>query len=355
MAVRQATRSTLVTYRSRVLRPARSITVAGLALVIALVLTGCTGHNDYYHRDPYPNDGRIDPSLATAERAMAGQLSHGETAAILTGRTAPPWTQRMRVFLRSYADHPTRVVRMREGDDATAEERLLVSCPQGIMQQVGLAWAWFDGTWRAWPEYHLFPITRCGAGPPTPAAPMPARALRQKTTTSRVRPVTANSTLNPAYTVVATRPHEHCEDYSQIGPADRCFADHVVYDPCWRSYRNGGGRYTGDYCLAVPWQHRVIHLIGEPPHDLPAPGGSTLWGLRLASGARCVFFTGAAGLYRGYRLNYACGQHRWLAGHPDRTQPTWAITQITNTSHGPVDAQTVHIVHAWYALANANN
>jgi hypothetical protein len=329
--------------------------VAGTVLVMVLVLAGCTGHNDYYHRDPYPNGGRIDPSLASAERAMAGQLTRGDAAAILAGRTAPPWTQRMRVFLRSYAGHPTRVMRMSKGDDATAEERLLVSCPHGIAQQVGLAWGWFDGTWRAWPEYHLFPITRCGAGPPTPAAPGPAHPANKKTTTSRVRPVTANSILNPAYTVIATKPHEHCETYSQIGPADRCFADSVVYDPCWRSYQNGGGRYTGDYCLAAPWQRRVIHLTGQPPRDLPAPGGPTLWGLQLASGARCTFVIGSAGLYRGYRFNYACTQHRWLVGHPNRADPTWTITQITNTSQGPTDLRTVQIVHAWFALPNAGN
>lgn len=134
--------------------------------MVALLVAGCGEHKDYYHREPY-HGHRIDSSLASAERAVAGQLARADTPAILAGRTAPPWTQRMRVFLHSYAGHPTQIVRMSEGDDATADETLLVNCPHGTVQKVALAWAWFDGTWRAWPEYDMFPLTRCGTGPAT--------------------------------------------------------------------------------------------------------------------------------------------------------------------------------------------
>lgn len=330
-----------------------SMAVMGVVAVIAVLAAGCSGGNDYYQRAPYTQSGRIDSSLGSAERALAGQLARGDTTAILAGRTAPPWTQRMRVFLHSYADHPARVLRMTSGDDATAEERLLISCPHGIEQQVGLAWAWFDGAWRAWPEYHLFPITRCGAGPPTPALPGVAVQGLRRTTVSRVRPVTSTGALAPGYTVVAIRHSSQCETYSQIGPADRCHAGHVIEDPCWRAYQHGHGPYDGDYCLAAPWQRQVMHLTGKPPRDEPDEGGPTLWGLQVVNGARCAFVTGSAGVYHGYRLDFACGAHRWLAGHPDRSAPTWSITEVTG--RGTHRARTVHIVHAWLALSNAEN
>ena len=67
----------------------------------------------------------------------------------------------MKTFLRHYAGRPTRFIGMHNGGDATAEERLVVSCSGGHRQHVGVVWAWFDGDWRAWPQYG-FPIKHCG-------------------------------------------------------------------------------------------------------------------------------------------------------------------------------------------------
>jgi hypothetical protein len=43
---------------------------------------------------------------------------------------------------------------MTPGDDATADQALAVKCPRGDVQQA-LSWAWFDGAWRAWPDFAL--------------------------------------------------------------------------------------------------------------------------------------------------------------------------------------------------------
>ena len=128
--------------------------------LIAIMLAGCGG-NDYYRRDTYPNGKTIDSGLSAVERDTVGLLARDDVGEILMLRTAPPWASRMKRFLRTYAGHPTRLLAMQNGGDATADETLLITCEGGHRQRVGLAWAWFDGTWRAWPEYN-FPIDRCG-------------------------------------------------------------------------------------------------------------------------------------------------------------------------------------------------
>jgi hypothetical protein len=126
----------------------------------ALTLTAC-GRNDYYRRDTYPNGAAIDSGLAAAEHHAVVLLAHDNVEEILLTRTAPPWAGRMKRFLRSYAGRPTRLIAMSDAADATADESLLIRCRDGRRQRVGLAWAWFDGTWRAWPEYG-FPMNGCG-------------------------------------------------------------------------------------------------------------------------------------------------------------------------------------------------
>ena len=128
--------------------------------VVAVLLAGCGG-NDYYRRDTYPNGRTIDTALSVVEHDTVGLLAHNDIGEILLTRTAPPWAARMKRFLRTYAGHPTRLLAMQDGGDATADEALLISCGKGQSQHVGLAWAWFDGAWRAWPEYN-FPIGHCG-------------------------------------------------------------------------------------------------------------------------------------------------------------------------------------------------
>ena len=86
---------------------------------------------------------------------MATWLTSGETLRVLVERTAPPFRSRMQRFVRRYAGHPAAIARISPGDDATADETLVVTCRPGNEQQVTLAWAWFDGAWRAWPDYAL--------------------------------------------------------------------------------------------------------------------------------------------------------------------------------------------------------
>ena len=90
-----------------------------MTMLIAVMLAGCGG-NDYYRRDTYPNGKTIDSGLSAVERDTVGLLAHGDVGEILMLRTAPPWATRMKRFLRSSAGHPTRLLAMQNGGDATA-------------------------------------------------------------------------------------------------------------------------------------------------------------------------------------------------------------------------------------------
>jgi hypothetical protein len=85
---------------------------------------------------------------------MARLIGAGDATRILAERTAPPWRTRMRQFLRRYGGQTVVIEKMTPGDDATADQALAVKCPRGDVQQA-LSWAWFDGAWRAWPDFAL--------------------------------------------------------------------------------------------------------------------------------------------------------------------------------------------------------
>jgi hypothetical protein len=51
------------------------------------------------------------------------------------------------------------------------------------------------------------------------------------------------------------------------------------------------------------------------------------WALQLASGARCVWVSGATNRVGSFRLNYFRNQGRYLFGSPDRSRATWRIRQ----------------------------
>ena len=68
-----------------------------------------------------------------------------------------------------------------------------------------------------------------------------------------LRPVDANGHLQPGYQITKRHGHANCLASSEAtGNAYRCFAGHIVYDPCWVE-----GTKTFVICLAAPWSYRV--------------------------------------------------------------------------------------------------
>lgn len=116
----------------------------------------------------------------------------------------------------------------------------------------------------------------------------------------------------------------------------RCFSGSTIRDPCYVDDLAGNDERSVVVCVASPWDRAVVRLriSGELAPAFGAGAGAPPWALRLRSGTRCVFLEGATTVVRGRRLNYGCGNGRWLIGTPNRSRATWTIQQLRS----PVDA-----------------
>lgn len=189
----------------------------------------------------------------------------------------------------------------------------------------------------------------CSAATAAAAAPSAATG----TTASVVRPTTRLGALKYGYHVTARFRGAQCiaGGSEAVTNADRCFVGNLVIDPCWPSV-NHRGSYGGDVCLTAPWRHGVVHLRGKNPHN-GGGGGRTLWAARLRDGVRCLFAQGATSTYHHRRLNFYCGRHNWLVGHPNRTHRIWTIREVTSTRTGFRHPRTARIDHAWFGRGPA--
>jgi hypothetical protein len=126
----------------------------------------------------------------------------------------------------------------------------------------------------------------------------------------------------------------------------RCFVASAVYDPCYLDAAAGTPDRAVVACVQTPWSQNVLRLRVRGPLDgrYGAQATDPPWALRLASGRRCVFVTGAAPVVAGRRMNYDCGR-RYLFGTPDRRRPTWRIRQALTP--GGVGTRAVAIATAW--------
>jgi hypothetical protein len=118
--------------------------------------------------------------------------------------------------------------------------------------------------------------------------------------------------------------------YAVVG-ALRCASGTMIRDPCWIDLARTSAQRTVVVCAADPWVQTVVRLrlTAAPPSPLdPVAVPDRPWALRMASGRRCVFVTGAAPRLRTAdhaRANYDCGNGRVLFGVPNRRSATWRI------------------------------
>lgn len=138
-------------------------TIATLAVIAATAVSGCSSGRDYYSRDPYKDDRTINAGLLRSENKFVDALSHGDMTAISKRYTAPPkaFAKSMARFVDGYARHPSATTARQPGDDATADQTLTITCSVGQNQTVDIAWAWFNGAWRAWPADQDNPYPGC--------------------------------------------------------------------------------------------------------------------------------------------------------------------------------------------------
>jgi hypothetical protein len=156
-------------------------------------------------------------------------------------------------------------------------------------------------------------------------------SARAATTSITYLPFAADgATADGLRVVVASGGSCDSASYAVVG-ALRCAAGATIRDPCWIDLARTSPEQTVVVCAADPWVRTVVRLrlAAAPPSPLdPVAMPDRPWALRMASGRRCVYVTGAAPSLRTAdhaRANYDCGHGRVLFGVPDRRSATWRI------------------------------
>lgn len=122
----------------------------------------------------------------------------------------------------------------------------------------------------------------------------------------------------------------------------------AISDPCFATRRND----DVVACVRDPFSRDVTLMRLKKPIARQAAGKTNAqgnpWALRLASGATCVFLTGATGAYAGERVNYGCVPKGYVAGDPDRSAKLWTTLFVSEWRGGNVTgpATRVKIVEA---------
>ena len=166
----------------------------------------------------------------------------------------------------------------------------------------------------------------------------------------KVSPTTAEGVLAPAYAIGQSVARAHCEAGSDVlAGVYRCFAGNEVLDPCWAE----SGAAPAVLCLPAPWSHEVIRLALQAPLETSPPGPLEVWGVRLASGQRCLAAQGAHGLISARVVDYECPDRLVLVGQPDRGHAEWRIREAHVTHGGGRLGSVVGITTAWYGLASS--
>lgn len=179
------------------------------------------------------------------------------------------------------------------------------------------------------------------------------RAASAHTVQVNVKPTDSHGRLKPAYQVTRTFDRGQCFGASSevVVGADRCFSGNFVLDPCWPTL-NRHGRYSGSYCPRAAWLRRGVlvkssHKAGEVTR------GRSLWAVRLGSGLRCSYLSGASSIFRGRRVNFGCAPNRrkFLVGEPSRRTAFWRITEVTFANGHFRNPRRVVITTAWFGVS----
>jgi hypothetical protein len=143
-----------------------------------------------------------------------------------------------------------------------------------------------------------------------------------------VTPVTGAGNLKPGYVITERVSSGRCPSGSDVvHGAYRCFAGNVVADPCWPDADQSPASVV---CTQAPWSKKLYEIqkpgkLAHSPATLPA----TPMGVQLTDGSHCETIDGAASLYQGKVIRYACGKgSSGLIGQPVRTTGLWTIERV---------------------------
>jgi hypothetical protein len=167
------------------------------------------------------------------------------------------------------------------------------------------------------------------------------------------KPWTAAGTPVTSWTVVPTQGDARCWEGSLLSArsdAYRCSTELSydggnLFDPCFASPSD----VHKLLCPSEPFSER--HLLAltsrtPGPTNAPVTGDSGPWEVELAGGVTCRITSGATDVVDGVRANFACADHRWLWGEPDKSKPQWTIRSSDSLQTHAFEPVT--IVAVWY-------
>ena len=111
----------------------------------------------------------------------------------------------------------------------------------------------------------------------------------------------------------------------------RCFVGNTIFDPCFSS------EFANNVVCPKPWNDTAVEInLTKPLPKASNRASPSLqlqpWAIQTASGANCVFASGASSLVGGKRLNYVCSAKLGLWGYPNRKSRTWTILSAPPTA-----------------------
>jgi hypothetical protein len=153
---------------------------------------------------------------------------------------------------------------------------------------------------------------------------VPTASLAAPTRIVETTPFTAAGALRSGLIVEDRFDGDCYAGSSRVAAGYTCSAEHYVFDPCWKD--PGAARFI---CQYAPWRRRVsridVDTVPDPPEEETSNSGWAPWGIRLASGRRCVSLRGAVDRFDGHYLSYRCGGTLHLVDMVDRSHARWRI------------------------------
>jgi hypothetical protein len=162
-----------------------------------------------------------------------------------------------------------------------------------------------------------------------------AGSAKSPTDVRTVSPLDTSNRLAPGYRITRRYTDANCEIGSPtVGKAYQCFtpqAPQGIFDACWVQ---ADKKFV--VCLVRPWQHNVARLHVTRGYG-DSGGFLTVhepWGVRLASGPRCLVILGPVHSAGGRRITYGCSHKIVLAGHILHHSSTWRARAYRTVHHG---------------------
>jgi hypothetical protein len=168
-------------------------------------------------------------------------------------------------------------------------------------------------------------------------ADTPVAGAATPTTVRQLTPLDSSGAVSAAFTVTAHFTGATCISGSPTtGSTYECTtpaSSWGVYEACWVTAQTG---YV--VCLTAPWARTLTRLQVTGGFDdtsgLTRPARP--WGVRLATGQRCLLDLDATSTTKGHANTYFCTKKTVLVGAVDRSHKVWRAQAYRRLDHGRI-------------------